>query len=306
MQRIWEPEIVVDESLARRLIRAQFPTIAVDSISLLGTGWDNTAFFVDSKYVFRFPRRQVAVELLQRELSALPTISPVVPLLVPFPQFMGEQSPEFKWPFAGYQYLPGKTACQFALNVQDRSRLAVSIATFLRALHDLDATTGRKAGLDEDKLGKLSLEKWLPRIRQHLEDFRAVGYSLDWNALGDWMARIDRMQPNQGALHVVHGDFYVRHLLLDDAKNLTAVIDWGDVHLSDPAVDLSVIYTFLPPHARTDFLQAYGEVSEFSLYLARMRAIAYGCNLLAYAQDLNDQNLIEESLFMLSNSVDAG
>jgi aminoglycoside phosphotransferase (APT) family kinase protein len=302
MQRIWEPEVVIDESLARELIREQFPSLAVASISLLGTGWDNTAFLVDSRYVFRFPRRKVAVELLRREASALPLIVSRVSLSVPVPEFHGEPSSVYHWPFAGYELLPGTTACSLALTSGQRATLAVSIAKFLRQLHAINVEDGRDAGLFEDTLGKLSLDKWVPRIRQHLHEFRAAGFSLDWNLLNDWIERIDQIRPKQTAPHVVHGDFYVRHLLLNEVRELAGVIDWGDVHLSDPAVDLSVVYTFLPAEAHRTFFETYGRVTDDTLCLARMRAIAYGCNLLAYARDLNDQTLIDESVFMLRNS----
>ena len=51
----------------------------------------------------------------------------------------------------------------------------------------------------------------------------------------------------------VHGDLYARHLLLDDHKKLCGVIDWGDVHLGDRALDLSIAYSFLPAEARLCF-----------------------------------------------------
>ena len=47
----------------------------------------------------------------------------------------------------------------------------------------------------------------------------------------------------------VHGDLYARHLLLDETRLPSGVIDWGDVHLGDPALDLSVAISFLPPAA---------------------------------------------------------
>lgn len=58
-----------------------------------------------------------------------------------------------------------------------------------------------------------------------------------------------------------HGDFYARHLLYHRG-HLAGVIDWGDVHLGDPAVDLSIAFSFLPPEAREDFKHAYGEIGE--------------------------------------------
>jgi hypothetical protein len=53
----WTPEIVVDEALARRLLGEQFPELEPSELRLAGEGWDNTAWLVDGRFLFRFPRR---------------------------------------------------------------------------------------------------------------------------------------------------------------------------------------------------------------------------------------------------------
>ena len=59
----WSAEVTVDEPLARRLIAEQFPDLALDSLTLLGEGWDNTVWLVDAQWVFRFPRRTTSIRL---------------------------------------------------------------------------------------------------------------------------------------------------------------------------------------------------------------------------------------------------
>ncbi len=41
---------------------------------------------------------------------------------------------------------------------------------------------------------------------------------------------------------LMHGDLYARHLLLDESFQLSRVIDWGDLHAGDGAVDLAVAW----------------------------------------------------------------
>ena len=55
---VWEPEIVVDEALVRRLLR-QFPELQEEPIRLFANGWDYTVWAVGERYAFRFPRRAV-------------------------------------------------------------------------------------------------------------------------------------------------------------------------------------------------------------------------------------------------------
>jgi hypothetical protein len=70
--REWAAEVTVDEALARRLIRAQFPDLELRSACLLGQGWDMTVWLVDERWVFRFPRRQAVIRGLINEITYLP------------------------------------------------------------------------------------------------------------------------------------------------------------------------------------------------------------------------------------------
>ena len=72
MNRPWSAEHDVSASLARELIETQFPKLTPVGVEPLGVGWDNTAYRVNDKFVFRFPRRQIAVELIRTEARVLP------------------------------------------------------------------------------------------------------------------------------------------------------------------------------------------------------------------------------------------
>src|SRR5438067_10757151 len=96
---IWDAERIVDADEARSLINQQFPEIAAEKMEVLGVGWDNTAYLVNDKYVFRFPRRQIAVALLDTEHSALKELSKLLPLQIPQPEWFGKPTENYPWPF---------------------------------------------------------------------------------------------------------------------------------------------------------------------------------------------------------------
>jgi aminoglycoside phosphotransferase (APT) family kinase protein len=301
LQRTWEPEIVVDEKLARRLIREQFPSVQVEQIELLGVGWDNTVYVVDRIYTFRFPRREVAVQLLHNESHALPLLGNALPLRIPKLLFLGRASDDFKWPFAGYEFLSDTPADELALDEHDRAANAHDLGVFLSELHSQDKNKFPK--LPGDTIGRMSLEKWLPRLDEFFSRFELDGLDLDYYALRTFVEQLGRIRPEPGAPNVVHGDFYVRHLLVNEVGRIQGVIDWGDIHLNDPAQDLSIMFSFLPPPSRENFLHAYGNlVTDTQFLLARMRALVLGCNLLSYARDTENGRLRDESLFILKNS----
>ena len=97
----------------------------------------------------------------------------------------------------------------------------------------------------------------------------------------------------------MHGDLYARHLLVDEQRSLSGVIDWGDVHLGDPAIDLSVACGFLPLAGRAEFCRAYGPVDEPTWRLARFKALLTAVMLVVYGHDVKDEDLLREGLSTL-------
>jgi aminoglycoside phosphotransferase (APT) family kinase protein len=86
----WTPEKAVGPELARALIALQFPELAPVLLVSMGAGWDNTAYLVNGTWVFRFPRRWVAANLIRMEAAILPAIAQRLPLSVPVPCFLGQ------------------------------------------------------------------------------------------------------------------------------------------------------------------------------------------------------------------------
>jgi aminoglycoside phosphotransferase (APT) family kinase protein len=297
--RPWTAEIAVPVELARTLVESQFPRLAPVRIELLGVGWDNTAFEINGAYIFRFPRRQIAVELLAVEARLLPWIAPRLPLAVPQPEFTGEPTESYPWPFAGYRKLPGRTACAAALDDAARHRAAEPIALFLSALHSIDVEDARQRGAGPDKFRRLDLSHQVPKLRQAIDRLAALSLIADSPPL---IAIIEATPAvsSSAPMALVHGDFYVRHLLVDDRGTPTGVIDWGDIHLGHPAVDLSIAHGFLPPSAHGAFRRAYGQIADATWLLARFRALFYAVILTQFSHDTADRALLRESQVSLA------
>jgi aminoglycoside phosphotransferase (APT) family kinase protein len=98
-----------------------------------------------------------------------------------------------------------------------------------------------------------------------------------------------------------HGDLYTRHLLVNGDGLATGVIDWGDVHLGNPAVDLAIGHVFLPPEARRPFLDAYGAVDGTAWAFARLRALNYALVLMLYGHDTGEAATLREGMVGLAN-----
>jgi aminoglycoside phosphotransferase (APT) family kinase protein len=293
----WSPDIDVDEELARRLIRGQFPALALSSLERIGEGWDNTVWLADGDLAFRFPRRQVAVDGAVREMAVLPRLAPLLPLPVPCPTHLGSPAPDdgYPWAFFGAPLLPGREACEAGLDDPQRCALARPLALFLRSLHSADvAGTLRDAGLPRDPQGRGDMGTRVRRTRTALGDVQRLRlWSPDASVI-DLLASA-RMLPVPEPRSVVHGDLHFRHLLVE-AGALSGVIDWGDLCLGTPAIDLQLLWSFLPPEGRGDFLAAYGPVSDEELLGARVLAFSLSALLALYGHQVGNRPVLDEAI----------
>jgi aminoglycoside phosphotransferase (APT) family kinase protein len=290
----WTAECVVSADRARTLIEAQFPQLEPARVEPFGAGWDNTAFLVNGGLVFRFPRRQFAVPFLASETRLLPVLAPLLPLPVPSPAFVGRPAADYPWPFAGYALLPGRTACAADLNDEQRTHAADVLGRFLAVLHSpAVAEVARRHGAGPDPIDRLNMSRAIPTARRLLDQLAARGLVEDARPFAVIIdAAPTSYTPRTDAL--VHGDLYVRHLLVNDANELAGVIDWGDVHLGDPALDCLIALTYLPPSARPTFARAYGRFNDIAWEVARFRGLRHTLHVLDYAHGIGAADLLRE------------
>jgi aminoglycoside phosphotransferase (APT) family kinase protein len=297
--REWAAEVTVEEALARRLIASQFPEVEVEPLTLLGEGWDNTVWLADGQWVFRFPRREFAIPGFERELAALPRLAPQLPLPVPAPVFVGRPTGEFPWPWFGARHVPGVEP--LGLGEVARRGLAVPFARFLRTLHAAPSIEG----LPDDPMGRADMAIRVGKTEESLVQIEAERL---WRAPRSVARLLDDASslPRPEPVSVLHGDLHMRHLLVDEAGALSGVIDFGDVCVGDPSVDLSLLWSLLPPAGRADFLAEYGPLRDDQLLRARVLAINL-CAILAVYGDHEGMTAVrDEALAGLDRAVADG
>ena len=179
-----------------------------------------------------------------------------------------------------------------------KPRLVVETGSFLGV-----STEWIARGLERNGFGKVISCEFDPvvyeKARARFADAAAAGVFAD---AGVFIAAMERIAPydTPRPAVVVHGDLYARHLLVDDAGALAGVIDWGDVHLGDPALDLAAAKLVLPPTDLDTFLAHYGAVDATTWDRATYRAIHHAALELAYGIDRNDHALIDAARFALA------
>jgi aminoglycoside phosphotransferase (APT) family kinase protein len=306
----WRAEVEVSPVTAAEIIGEQFPELRGQEVTLLATGWDNNAFSVGSRWLFRFPRREIALPGIRREIAVLPLLAARLPLPVPDPCFVGRPSARFPWPFFGTSFLAGEELADSGLDGEERVRAAASLGGFLGALHDPGLVAVVEAvDLPVDPMGRAD-----PPLRagRALEVLDRLAERRVWEPDRDVLDVLDQAfaAPStveaEAAIAVSHGDLHIRHVLVDQAGAVAGVIDWGDLSLGDPAVDLSIAYFGFAGRARTELLAAYGRpVGRHRELAARTLAISLAASLAEYAVDEGRDVLLAECLSGLRNAVAA-
>lgn len=283
-RRPWAEEIGLSEPVARSAIEAAFPELAPARLTPLVPGWDHHIWRVNEEYVFRFPRRHMAIPTLDAEVAVLPALADRLPLEVPRLCFHGEPGHGVSTPFVGLSWMAGATACRVEADDDARAAWAEPLGRFLRALHD----TPLPANTPGDTLQRADLvRRTLPTQRR----FAELAASSDDERVGRARERFEAFDPRalpQPPSCLVHGDLYPRHVVVGEAGALAGVIDWGDAHEGDPSLDLSIAFTLLPASSHAAFRGAYGGVGDTAWERARWKALFYGAVLVPYGRDTDD------------------
>jgi aminoglycoside phosphotransferase (APT) family kinase protein len=299
----WQAEHGVDAALARRMVAATWPDLASEAgadaePSHVGSGWDVDVWRFGNHAV-RFPRRALGIRCLDNELIVLPHVADRVPVAVPRPSRIGMPVLGYPARFYVHALLPGQPLIRTALDDASRAALAGALGAFLRALHAIPLAPLRAAGLRDDDRGDVARIAarglaWLDEV------------ALPPPLAGAARALLAGPMPEMDAAPVlVHGDFHAGNLLVDEAgTELVGVIDWGDCAAGDPAIDLAIGWSIVPPAARAAFLAAYGPVSPGTWARARIGAVSrQGLALLAWAHDLGDAAVVDDVMRSIARAL---
>lgn len=301
----WVAEREVTPGQAAELVTSQFPALAGARVRALAAGWDHTVYRVSADgadWTFRFPRREIALPGFAREIAVLPHPAPRLPLPVPAPAFVGRPGEGYSWPFAGARFLPGRELAH--AGPADRTAVATSLGAFLHALHDPGVAAELGDVLPVDPMRRADPVRRAGMGRTRLSALRARG-RLDAAAVAraEELFAAGALPPPTGPFVLVHGDLHLRHVLVDGGPGgpLTAVgvIDWGDVCLADPCVDLSIAYAAFAGAARAALLAAYRHpVDAEREARARVLAVSLCAALADHAADPvhGDPALLTEAL----------
>jgi aminoglycoside phosphotransferase (APT) family kinase protein len=267
-------EVDVDAALVRRLLASQFPHWADLPIEAMPSpGWDNFLFRLGSELLVRLPRRQMASALVETEHRWLPELAPRLPLPIPVPVGRGRPDLGYPWSWSVCPWLAGKPATTVAPS--DLELFALALGEFVAALHQVAPPDGPR-----------SIWRGVPladRDRGTREAIDALDDVVDTAAVTAAWDEAIGVPRWPGPDLWVHGDLHPANLLVDHGQ-LSAVLDFGDLAIGDPAVDLLCGWMMLPAPARPTF-RAAAQVDDDTWARGRGWAVSLGCMVMTRSSD---------------------
>ena len=236
----------INVSLVRRLINTQFPQWADLLIKPVEfSGWDNRTFHLGEYMSVRLPSDEDYSFQVENEQRWLPKLAPFLPLPIPIPLAKGEPGEGYPWNWSVYRWLDGKTAS--IDRIADLSQFATSLAEFLVALQGCDAADGPQAGPHNFYRGG-DLAVYDAETR---EAIAALSDHIDVDTITEvWNTALASTWHSPSVW--VHGDIAVGNLLVENGE-LSAVIDFGQLCIGDPACDLVIAWTLFANKSRDAF-----------------------------------------------------
>lgn len=141
---------------------------------------------------------------------------------------------------------PYRHAAELELLGPERTRtISERLVDTLAALHAVDPAS---IGLGDFGRPEGFLGRQVARWKKQLD----ASYSRDLPAADELHRRLAASVPAVSAAGIVHGDYRLDNVLVDDADQVAAVLDWEMATLGDPLTDLALLLLYFRLDAEAD------------------------------------------------------
>ena len=212
-------------------ITRYFPDLHWKSAKYVSTGYDNDVIILDNTTIFRFPKHARAKKLLKGEVALLKILASSVHVSMPVYNFIAAD-----YSCAQYSMIKGEglTVRGYAsLSISQKRKLAEQIAYFLSELHSVPVSAVKDCDVRE----RFTPQE-LRQLRKDAKKYLYPNFSpREMSIFETFFSGLTDVFQQTYKKVLVHGDFSGDHIIIDQEKNLTGVIDFTDRAIHDPAFD---------------------------------------------------------------------
>ena len=213
----------------------------VSSATKLGEGWMSEVFEINEEWAFRFAKNQKCSQDLEKEIRFLPHLHTAISLNIPEFKFNGKQENGLN--FVGYKMLPGVLLEEDSIltfSENEKQRLIVSLTKFMKEMQSISTNLARSKNVPIINLKAVFtelyeevIEKVFPLIDKDTRQYLSMRFD----------AYLNNEDYHSYTPMLIHGDLSPDHFLIDSTtRNLTGIIDFGDMAICDP--DYEYLYIF--------------------------------------------------------------
>ena len=276
MPKMHSEELDIDEKLVHSLIKIQCPqwsTLQLQRIASSGT--DNALFRLGLDLVVRLPRLIGADSNINKEYLWLPQLANFLSIPISVPLFKGHATDFYPSNWMISQWNFGSNPVFEVEN--EYGGLAKNLADFLNQFHQIPLPNGPQSrrGLalnvvdDEMRISIAQIHEECD-IKRITEIWNNALLIPGWSKEAVW----------------VHGDFLPGNILVKHNR-LSAVLDFSDVGMGDPACDCVIAWALMNNKSRIVFKNHLKGIDENTWIRGRAWALSIAVIMLPYYRRTN-------------------
>ena len=224
--------------------------IIIDSIKLIGEGYDSKAYLVNNEYVFKIKYSTNKKKGYEKEKTIYDFLNKKLNTNIKIPSIEYSYISE-EISILGYKEIKGTfltPKLYLTLSKEKQELLKKDIAIFLRKLHDLDYSEISSYTIDNKQNVLEEYQLLRNTIYNSLTD-------IEKDYIENFMKRLLSTDIFNDKKCLCHNDFSCNHLLLDDNNRLCGVIDFGDSGIIDEYSD----FIYLLEDSKEEIGTSFGE-----------------------------------------------
>lgn len=214
------------------LLEHLFKELQVDSIEVIGSGYDSVAYLVNGEFIFKMKVSANKKKGYEKEKAIYDFLNKNLKSYIQIPKIDYSYITD-ELSLMGYKRINGKflnPEIYATMTPDEQNTLKLDIAKFLKSLHDLDYSEIREYVIDN----KQNVLEEYQLLRNTIYDSFT---DIEKQYVEEFMQRLHNTTIFDGKKCLCHNDFSCNHLLLDDDNRLVGVIDFGDSGIIDEYCD---------------------------------------------------------------------
>lgn len=281
MTKMHDNEQEVNAVLVQSLLKKQCPQWAdLELRPIFSSGTDNALFRLGNQYVVRMPRIEWSPGSvsngINKEYLWVPQLAQHLKIPISEPVFMGMPNETYPWPWSITRWSDGHNPDFESEN--EYEKLAVDLAYFLNELHDIQLPKAGPFSRRGVPLKELDSET--------KKALKALEHDMDTKPLAILWENLSNTPGWQKQSVWIHGDLLPGNVLIQNNR-LSAVIDFADVGLGDPACDLIVAWSLLNAKSRAVFRKHLVNIDEPTWQRGKGWALSIALIILPYYKNTN-------------------